>query len=161
MKKRVLVSAGVVALLAGGVAAVAVAGPEFLAAPRADATDVAPFDYPVNDAGQTYGSLADAPSELLAPDLVLVRADDGREGYVRIEDLRAYEGEGVPLALRGGCLERGRRSPARRDEPPHRVRERRSDRDRRVDPLRVGERSSRSCRAASPALHPRPGHQPG
>ncbi|WP_454300449.1 hypothetical protein [Salana multivorans] len=96
MKKRVLVSAGVVALLAGGVAAVAVAGPEFLAAPRADATDVAPFDYPVNDAGQTYGSLADAPSELLAPDLVLVRADDGREGYVRIEDLRAYEGEGVP-----------------------------------------------------------------
>lgn len=48
--------------------------------------------YPVNAAGQTYGSLADATSEIDAPDLILVEMDDGNEGYVLAAELFAAEG---------------------------------------------------------------------
>jgi hypothetical protein len=44
-------------------------------------------EYPVNAAGQTYGSLSDAPTDSQAPDLILVQLADGTEGYVLREDL--------------------------------------------------------------------------
>ncbi|MEE1649582.1 hypothetical protein V1260_02125 [Brachybacterium sp. J144] len=51
--------------------------------------------FPVNENGQTYGSLADAPSDQQAPDLILVELDDGSEAYVLSEDLFAAEGGDV------------------------------------------------------------------
>lgn len=50
--------------------------------------------YPINDRGMTYGSalLASMPSE--EPDLILVVATNGREGYAKQADLAAAEGSG-------------------------------------------------------------------
>ncbi|MHB8171858.1 MAG: peptidase M56 BlaR1 [Thermincolia bacterium] len=47
----------------------------------------AAIEYPTNENGETYGSLADAPSPDKAPKLVRVLAEDGTEGYVRYADL--------------------------------------------------------------------------
>lgn len=43
--------------------------------------------YPANESGETYGSLADAPSPDKAPQLVRVLQEDGNEGYVKYTDL--------------------------------------------------------------------------
>lgn len=41
------------------------------------------LDYPVNAAGETYGS----PIGGTAPDLIVARSDDGDLGYVRVSEL--------------------------------------------------------------------------
>lgn len=43
----------------------------------------APVEYPVNDAGETYGSPVDGS----VPDLIAARSDDGVIGYVRVSEL--------------------------------------------------------------------------
>lgn len=48
--------------------------------------------YPRNASGQTYGSAARANSPANEPDLILVVADDGKEGYVRKADLDRANG---------------------------------------------------------------------
>lgn len=48
--------------------------------------------YPRNENGQTYGSMLGAASEEDEPDLILVEADSGIEGYVRKADLHAVDG---------------------------------------------------------------------
>jgi len=41
-----------------------------------------------NSRGQTFGSLADATSPDTEPDLILVEASNGTEGYIRLLDFR-------------------------------------------------------------------------
>jgi len=41
-----------------------------------------------NSRGQTFGSLADAISPETEPDLILVEASNGTEGYIRLMDFR-------------------------------------------------------------------------
>lgn len=42
-----------------------------------------PIEYPVNDAGETFGS----PIDGSVPDLIAARSDDGVIGYVRVSEL--------------------------------------------------------------------------
>lgn len=48
--------------------------------------------FPVNDSGSTFGSLGDATSDESSPDLILVVATNGKEGYVRKGDLADADG---------------------------------------------------------------------
>lgn len=43
--------------------------------------------YPVNNSGQTYGSVVDVESPDDEPDLILAYSTDGRLGYIRKQDL--------------------------------------------------------------------------
>ncbi len=52
-------------------------------------------DYPTNDAGQTYGSLNDAVLPENEPDLILVEATNGAEGYVLKEVLDEITGANI------------------------------------------------------------------
>lgn len=97
MRKITFVAAVTAALVAGGVTGSAIAtsqsDPAFTpgtADMRADRTDVAPYPYPTNAAGQTYGSLADATSEHSKPDLILVELSDGSNGYIRSDEFDAW-----------------------------------------------------------------------
>lgn len=45
--------------------------------------------YPKNQNGETYGSLLDAPSPDLDPDLIAAIGVDGTEGYVRATELNS------------------------------------------------------------------------
>jgi len=51
--------------------------------------------YSLNESGQTYGSLSDAVSPEDEPDLILVRATNGLEGYVLREALNQATGANV------------------------------------------------------------------
>lgn len=48
--------------------------------------------YPTNDAGETYGSAADAPTPEDEPDLIKVMATNGKIGYARSIDLDRASG---------------------------------------------------------------------
>ncbi len=48
--------------------------------------------YPVNDSGQTYGSLLDSNAPKNDPDLILVEATNGKVGYVHADELHALDG---------------------------------------------------------------------
>jgi hypothetical protein len=50
--------------------------------------------YRLNAKGLSYGSIASAPSEDAAPDLVLVVASNGKNGYAYETDLAKAEGSG-------------------------------------------------------------------
>ena len=63
--------------------------------PAVNAADV-DVDYPVNDYGETYGEMGDAPDRVwgtyeevvgIYPDLIRAEATNGASGYVRKEDL--------------------------------------------------------------------------
>lgn len=72
-----------------------VAAPAGLQAAQGTASTPMPAPkYPVNAKGLTYGSIASAPSESAAPDLVLVVATNGKNGYVFEAALAAAEGSG-------------------------------------------------------------------
>lgn len=43
--------------------------------------------FPVNQNGETYGSLADVNTPGKEPDLVLAKGEDGTTGYVKLKDL--------------------------------------------------------------------------
>jgi hypothetical protein len=49
-------------------------------------------DYRKNAAGQSFGSLADATSPNTEPDLILVVATNGKEGYVKKTELDKWNG---------------------------------------------------------------------
>lgn len=106
---RLLIAAFAVALVAGVVAfmfyapTTAPAGASSTAEDAAVETD---FEYPVNEQGQTYGSLADAPSDDQAPDLVLVELPNGEEAYVKSEDLFAAEGENASTPAEAKAFEK-------------------------------------------------------
>jgi len=51
--------------------------------------------YATNDAGLTYGSLADAHSPETEPDLILVETVDGKTGYAYKKDLDEASGANV------------------------------------------------------------------
>lgn len=51
--------------------------------------------YATNDAGLTYGSLADAHSPETEPDLILVETIDGKTGYAYKKDLDEASGANV------------------------------------------------------------------
>ncbi|GAA5037607.1 hypothetical protein GCM10025738_25870 [Microbacterium fluvii] len=87
---------GVGAFAAGAVGGAAIAGEPLLQAPWGiTAADGVPSEampspsYAVNNSGDTYGSLADAPAPDQQPKLILVVATNGREGYVYRNDLEA------------------------------------------------------------------------
>lgn len=94
----IVISCGVVGLLGG--AAAAIAAPQLLSpvgvSPAPDTTGVPKPDptYPMNAAGQTYGSAADSNSPENEPDLILVVASNGKEGYASKTALAAAEGTG-------------------------------------------------------------------
>lgn len=71
-------------------------------------------DYPTNEAGQTYGSLADAPSDEEAPDLIAVELEDGSTGYILKEDLFEAEIAGVNSPADAIALEEERASTSQR-----------------------------------------------
>lgn len=106
---NILVAAFALALVAGVVVfllnapTTAPAGASSTAEDTPAETEV---DYPVNEQGQTYGSLADAPSDDQAPDLVLVELPNGEEGYVKSEDLFAAEGENADTPAEAKASER-------------------------------------------------------
>ena len=47
--------------------------------------------YPVNENGETYGSYLDRHTVGYAPDLIRVRGDEGKSGYVHLSEFRAAE----------------------------------------------------------------------
>lgn len=53
------------------------------------------LEYPTNAAGQTYGSLSDSVLPEDEPDLILVQATNGQEGYVLKETLDEVTGANV------------------------------------------------------------------
>lgn len=104
MRTRMSVVIGGVAVLGvavGGVAGAAIAqldrstdgGSRTVAAVPLDDPHAAPPSYQVNEAGQTFGSLADTTGTDDAPDLVAVETVDGTAGYVRSSEL--FEAEGI------------------------------------------------------------------
>lgn len=99
LSATVVASAAVIGTLVGGaVGAVAVPGllaPAGVAsAPNAAPAATADPDYPVNESGQTYGSALNATAPENEPDLILVAASNGANGYARKTDLAAAEGTG-------------------------------------------------------------------
>lgn len=99
MKKHALISGSRRSVILG---ATLLAGAAFglglasqIYAPPAGADPASEELFPVNESGQTYGSLADAPSDEQAPDLILVELEDGTEAYILSEDLFAAEGGDV------------------------------------------------------------------
>ena len=85
-------------------------------APTATTSLAAPgHAFPVNAEGQTYGSAAGlSPNEL--PDLILVRADNGRFGYILRSDslgprLTRQQVESLPKDARGNYVSPGRVVP--------------------------------------------------
>lgn len=59
----------------------------------ASSVSIPAAEYPKNAQGQTFGSAADAASPDQEPDLILVVATNGREGYVRKVDLDEANGQ--------------------------------------------------------------------
>lgn len=90
--KRILLTVAAAALGIGAGAGVASASGLIFAQPADSETAEAP-EYAVSDSGLSYGSLADAPSDALAPDLILVELPDGQQGYVYSEELFAAEND--------------------------------------------------------------------
>lgn len=90
MKRRLFITLGAGALAAGS-AAGSLAGAESLkpTSPAEDARAALPdaARVRVNEAGHTYGSAVDAARPEDEPDLILVMATNGREGYVWKKDL--------------------------------------------------------------------------
>lgn len=74
------------AVVAVGLGCAVVAGVLFFRAAFARGIDQA-GPYPKNQSGETYGSLLDAPSPDLEPDLIAAIGVDGTEGYVRATEL--------------------------------------------------------------------------
>lgn len=58
---------------------------------RGNRSQEPPPSYPVNGSGLTYGSLAEATTVDNGPDLVLVVAANGRQGYARRTDIEPYQ----------------------------------------------------------------------
>src|SRR5437879_3921766 len=66
--------------VAGGVTLTAARGQD--APPSVSPPGAQQPNYPVNAKGESYGAASAAPRPDLEPDLILVVADDGQEGYV-------------------------------------------------------------------------------
>lgn len=106
---RLLIAAFALVLVAGVVAFLLNAqttAPAGASSASEDATVETGVEYPVNEQGQTYGSLADAPNDDEAPDLVLVELPNGEEGYVKSKDLFAAEGENASTPAEAKASER-------------------------------------------------------
>lgn len=122
--KRSLIIAASIALAGGGafalISAIGDNATPASAAPQVPAEGEAPnpVEYPVNGAGQTYGSLADAPSDEEAPDLILVELEDGSKGYVLKTDLFEAENANVKSPEEAVALEEERAAASTQDLGP-------------------------------------------
>jgi len=89
---------GSLGLAAGGALAVSLPptpAPAGVTAADGQATTPMPAPhYGKNAAGQTYGLIASAAAASQSPDLVLVVATNGKQGYVTASDLATAEGTG-------------------------------------------------------------------
>ncbi|HIY64734.1 MAG TPA: hypothetical protein H9830_00480 [Candidatus Agrococcus pullicola] len=81
------------ALLAGGLGGAAAGAATGSHETESDSNPISA--YSTNSEGLTYGSAADAPTPQSEPDLILVVATNGQEGYVLKEDLDAASGANV------------------------------------------------------------------
>lgn len=105
MKKRIFrffhyrlgtrVAAMALAMCLGGAAVVCVSWMTAGASPRPSANKGAPVTYPVNAAGLTYGTVAEATSWANLPDLILAYATNGALGYIKKTELEATDGSNV------------------------------------------------------------------
>lgn len=67
-----------------------------------------PPNYPVNGSGLTYGSLPEATTPDNGPDLVLVVAANGKQGYARRVDIEPYQPRDPQEALARQSARTGR-----------------------------------------------------
>lgn len=82
-KTIALIVAGVV-VVGGGFIVAPMIGDSFVASAGSTAAVAGePVEFPVNEAGETYGS----PIDGQVPDLMLTRAEGGKIGYVRVTEL--------------------------------------------------------------------------
>lgn len=91
-----VLGAAVLGLAAGSAVAQSVLAPAGVAVDEGgDPAPALQADYPTNAAGQTYGSLSDAVAPEDEPDLILVVASNGAEGYVLKSTLDELTGANV------------------------------------------------------------------